>query len=122
MLLVDEIERTGSVSEGKYTVRGDEFFLDGHFPGNPVVPGVILCEMMAQSACVLVEAEGSFTPFLTGLNNIRFKKPVKPGDIIDLHSEIVKQKSVFYFVKCSAHVNGELCASGELSFALIKEQ
>jgi 3-hydroxyacyl-[acyl-carrier-protein] dehydratase len=122
MLLVDEIERKENASFGKYTVRGDEYFVQGHFPGNPVVPGVILCEMMAQSACLLVDAEGSFTPYLTGMNNIRFKRKVVPGDVIDLRSEIVKQKSVFYFVKCSAHVNDELCASGELSFALIKDQ
>jgi 3-hydroxyacyl-[acyl-carrier-protein] dehydratase len=120
MLLVDEVVREDNASIGKYTVRGDEYFLQGHFPGNPVVPGVILCEMMAQSACVLVEAEGAFTPYLTGMNNIRFKRKVVPGDVIELRSEIVKQKSVFYFVKCTASVNGELCASGELSFALIK--
>jgi 3-hydroxyacyl-[acyl-carrier-protein] dehydratase len=121
MLLVDEIERVENAAVGKYTVRGDEFFLQGHFPGNPVVPGVILCEMMAQSACLLVEAEGAFTPYLTGMNNIRFKRKVTPGDVIELRSEIVKQKSVFYFVKCMANVNGELCAGGELSFALRKD-
>ena len=58
MLLVDDAQRLedGSVV-GHYTIRGDEFFLRGHFPGNPIVPGVILCEIIAQTACVLFEKE-----------------------------------------------------------------
>ena len=55
MLLVDELELgQDGTAHGKYRVRGDEFFLQGHFPGNPVVPGVILCEIMAQSCALLV--------------------------------------------------------------------
>ena len=54
MLLVDEVELIDGVAHGKCHIRGDEYFLQGHFPGNPVVPGVIQCEMMAQSACVLL--------------------------------------------------------------------
>ena len=52
MLLVDQVELAEGKSRGKYQVRGDEFFLQGHFPGNPVVPGVIQCEMLAQSAAM----------------------------------------------------------------------
>ncbi|MEG1779357.1 MAG: 3-hydroxyacyl-ACP dehydratase FabZ family protein, partial [Oscillospiraceae bacterium] len=68
MLLVDEayIDENG-LAQGKYTVKGTEFFLDGHFPGNPVVPGVILCEMMAQTCCVLLCEDTNATPYFTGL-------------------------------------------------------
>jgi 3-hydroxyacyl-[acyl-carrier-protein] dehydratase len=123
MLLLDEVERTDTGAVGYYTVRGDEFFLQGHFPGNPVVPGVVLCEIMGQSACLLVDTgDTPFTPYFTGMNNVKFKKKVLPGDCIEVHSEILKHKDIFYFVKCTAKVGGALCASGELSFALVKEE
>ena len=77
MLLIDEVDMIDDVAIGKYTVRGDEFFLNGHFPDNPVVPGVILCEMMAQSACLLVDTGcKKFTPYYTGLKNVKFKNKV----------------------------------------------
>ena len=123
MLLLDTAELIDGASICTYTVRGDEYFLQGHFPGNPVVPGVILCEMMAQASCLLVEKNDgeSYTPYFTGMNHVRFKKKVVPGDVIELKSELVKAKAPFYFVKCTAAVSGELCSSGDLSFAVIKD-
>jgi len=120
MLLIDEAELIDGVSVGKYTVRGDEWFLKGHFPGNPVVPGVILCEMMGQSACLLIGKEkGCFTPYFTGMNNVKFKNKVLPGDTVVFKSEIVKTKNVFYFIKSEGYVEDKLCVCGELSFAVI---
>ncbi len=120
MLLVDEVGIEDGVATGKYTVRGDEFFLSGHFPGNPVVPGVILCEMMGQSACLLVGGEGNFTPYFTGMNNVKFKNKVLPGDTIEFRSEVTRAKEPFYFIKCEGYVNGKLAVCGELSFAVIR--
>ena len=123
MLLVDEAELIDNMAVGRYTVRGDEFFLQGHFPGNPVVPGVILCEMMAQSACLLIDAgDGKFTPYFTGLNNVRFKEKVRPGDTITFKSRKTAQKGVFYFLQGKGYVNDKLCVSGELSFAAFREE
>ena len=119
MLLIDEVYIEDGKSIGKYTVRGDEFFLQGHFPGNPVVPGVILCEMMGQSACLLVNENDNFTPYFTGMNNVKFKNKVLPGDTIEFQSEIVRQKSPFYFIKSAGYVNGKLSVCGELSFAVL---
>lgn len=81
MLLLDEVElNEDGAAVGKYTVRGDEFFLQGHFPGNPIVPGVIQCEMIAQTAVVLIPDSKGSTPLYTGLNNVKFKNPLLPGD------------------------------------------
>ncbi|MCL1789072.1 MAG: 3-hydroxyacyl-ACP dehydratase FabZ [Oscillospiraceae bacterium] len=124
MLLLDEVKLVGGVSVGKYTVKGDEFFLQGHFPGNPVVPGVILCEMLGQSACLLVSGDNPdgepFTPYFTGMKNVKFKNKVLPGDTITLKSELTAQKGAFYFIKAEGSVDGKLAVTGELSFAVVK--
>jgi len=122
MLLIDETEFDGETAVGRYTVRGDEFFLQGHFPGNPVVPGVILCEMMAQSACLLVDAAGKYTPYFTGIKNVRFRGKVTPGDTVTFKSQLMAQKGAFYFIKSSGHIGDKLCVSGELSFAVVYEE
>jgi 3-hydroxyacyl-[acyl-carrier-protein] dehydratase len=120
MLLLDDIENNDGTATGHYTVRGDEFFLKGHFPGNPVVPGVILCEILAQSACVLMKnkiSEGQI-PVYTGLNNVKFRSPVKPGDTVETKCSIKRAKHPFYFAEGTVSVNERLCVSAEFSFAI----
>lgn len=120
MLLVDEAELgENGESIGRYTVRGDEHFLQGHFPDNPIVPGVILCEMMAQSACVMFKDKPKGLTLFTGMNNVRFKQPVLPGDTVVSTCTVEKSKGPFFFCKGEARVNGELRASLEFSFALV---
>ena len=121
MLLLDEVSMDGSDAVGHYLVRGDEFFLRGHFPGNPIVPGVILCEILAQSACVLMKdamAEGKL-PVYTGLDNVKFRSPVRPGDTIETRCRIRRAKHPFYFAEGTVSVEGRLCVSAEFSFAIM---
>ena len=124
MLLVDEVELIDGVAHGKCHIKGDEFFLQGHFPGNPVVPGVIQCEMLAQSACVLLASGASegCTPLFTSLDNVKFRGQVKPGDTLETECEITRQRGQFYFAKGKGMVNGKLCVSAEFSFALVKSE
>lgn len=120
MLLIDEVTEQNGTAEGRYHVRGDEFFLRGHFPGNPIVPGVILCEILAQSACVLLKdqmVDGKL-PVYTGLNNVKFRSPVRPGDTIETRCHIKRAKPPFYFAEGTVTVDGRLCASAEFSFAI----
>lgn len=123
MLLVDAVRREGEYALGQYQARGDEWFLQGHFPGNPVVPGVILCEILAQSACVLLTdqmTEGAL-PMYTGLNNVRFKSPVKPRDLFETKCRITRSKPPFYFAEGSGYVGERLCLKAEFAFAIVKE-
>lgn len=123
MLLLDEAENNDGVATGRYTVRGDEFFLKGHFPDNPIVPGVILCEILAQSACVLMQDEMSQgkLPVYTGLNNVKFRSPVRPGDTIETRCYIKRAKHPFYFAEGTVKVENRLCVSAEFSFAIMGE-
>ena len=123
MLLIDEAEIVDGKAHAKRKITGEEFFLRGHFPGNPVVPGVILCEILAQSTCVLLAdtMDDSVTPYFSGLNNVKFKHPVKPGDTVETEREITRAKGAFYFASGKGFVDGKLCVSADFSFALVKK-
>ncbi len=121
MLLVDEAYVRDDKAFGKFHIKGDEWFLGGHFPDNPIVPGVIQCEIMAQTCCVLLaEKAAGLTPYFTSLDKVRFKNKVRPGDTMELECEIIKVKEPFYFAKGKGCVNGKICITGEFSFALVK--
>ena len=121
MLLVDEVHQNedGTVT-GSYHVRGDEFFLQGHFPGNPIVPGVMLCEMAAQCSCLLMadKVRGKTTLY-AGMNNVKFKNPVRIGDTVEFTCAHIRSIGPFHFMKAEGRNNGKIAVSGEFSFALV---
>ena len=128
MLLVDEAELCqDSLDEngqptrcrGSYTIRGDEWFLQGHFPGNPIVPGVVQCEIIAQASCVLfAEKMQGNTAYYAGIDKVRFRRMVRPGDTLEITSTLLRSKLNVYVVKGEARVDGQVCASGEFSFII----
>jgi 3-hydroxyacyl-[acyl-carrier-protein] dehydratase len=124
MLLIDEAETDeNGYAHTKYRIKEDEFFTRGHFPGNPIVPGVILCEIMAQSCAVLVKEgiPGHITLY-AGLDKVRFKNPVKPGDVCEVTSHVNEKRGQLYFCTAKLEVNGKLCCKGELTFALVPKE
>ena len=125
MLLLDEAILTeDGTASAKYTVRGDEFFLQGHFPNNPIVPGVIQCEMMAQAACVLfadsLREEGALAVY-TGIDKARFRGIVKPGDTVCITVKPLRTCPPLYTVHAELWVGERLCSGGDLSFAVTKK-
>ena len=121
MLLVDEIiiNPDGS-ADAKYLIRDDEFFCQGHFPGNPLVPGVIQCEIMAQSCALLVKDEiVGKTTLYSGIDNVRFKNPVRPGDLCEVKARLYAKRANMFFCEAELRVDGKLCCKGSLSFALV---
>jgi 3-hydroxyacyl-[acyl-carrier-protein] dehydratase len=122
MLLLDDAVREGDTAVAHYHVRGDEFFLKGHFPDHPIVPGIILCEIMAQSACVLADAsKEQYLPVYSGLDHVRFRHPVVPGDTLTVHSRINRRKGQFLFAEGEVSVGDTVCMTGQFVLALVKK-
>ena len=120
MLLLDEVWKDADgAARGRYTAKGTEWFFDGHFPGNPVMPGVVQCEIIAQASCMLFAEElRGRTAYYAGIDKVRFRRMVKPGDTLEITSTLLRSKLNMYVVKGEARVEGELCASGEFSFII----
>lgn len=120
MLLVEELEQEGEFALGKYRVKGDEWFLQGHFPDDPVVPGVILCEILAQTVGILLrdKLEVGQVPMYTSMKEVRFKAPVKPGDLFQTRCRITRAKHPFYFAEGEGYVGDTLCVKSTFSFAI----
>ena len=121
MLLIEEahIDENG-VAHSQYRIKEDEFFTRGHFPGNPIVPGVIQCEIMAQSCAILVKDEipGHITLY-AGLDKVRLTNPVKPRDLCEVMATLDERRGNLFFCSAKLEVGGKLCCRGTLSFALV---
>ena len=123
MLLVDDMEMKDGVATSHYHVRGDEYFLQGHFPGYPVVPGVILCEIMAQSCSILIKDQlVGKTPFYSGIDEVRFKRQVRPGDTITIEGHITSNRGPIYFIEAKATVDGQLACKGKMIITLVENK
>ena len=122
-LLIDKIEELepGVRAVGYKNVTMNEYFFQGHFPSEPVMPGVLIIEALAQVGAVSVlslpENKGKIAYF-AGINNAKFRKKVVPGDILRLEIEIIKKKGPIGIGKAVATVDGKKVAEAELTFAI----
>ena len=126
-LLVDRIVELeeGKKAVGIKNVTINEPFFQGHFPGNPIMPGVLIVEAMAQvgATCILVQEEyqGKLAVF-TGIDKLRFKKQVTPGDVLKMEVELIAMRRGIGKATAVATVNEEIAAKGELMFAIVENE
>ncbi|MCI8299676.1 MAG: 3-hydroxyacyl-ACP dehydratase FabZ [Lachnospiraceae bacterium] len=122
-LLLDTIEELepGKRALGKKCVTYNEPFFAGHFPQEPVMPGVLIVEALAQAGAVAILSNPEFkgkTAYFGAINNARFKQKVVPGDVLLLELEIIRQKGPVGVGKATATVNGKVAVAAELTFAI----
>lgn len=123
-LLVDEIlsrEENRIVCAKRLT--GDEFWFAGHYPGQPLMPGVLLCEAAMQAGAILLskfveEPVSKKVPVATRMNDVRFKKMVRPGDRIELDVELVERLADAFFLKARVSVEGKVAVRFEFACTL----
>lgn len=128
MLLVDRIVELASEKiVCQRTFAASEYFFDGHFPGQPLVPGVILCECALQAGAVLAaslpatdasKADSSRLPVATRIDNVKFKQMVRPGDTIDIAVELTEQLANAFFMSGKITVAGKLACRLDFACAL----
>jgi 3-hydroxyacyl-[acyl-carrier-protein] dehydratase len=122
-LLLDEVVELepGVSCHARRTLRDDEFWFAGHFPGNPVMPGVLIVEALAQAGVVTALAQeqnrGKLVLF-AGIDKVRFKRVVRPGDTLDLKVELTVARGAVGKARVVASVEGDLVCRGEVMFAL----
>ena len=122
-LLIDEVVELepGSRVVARKRVREDEFWTKGHFPGRPVMPGVLIVEAMAQTGAVAVlsqEENRGRIAFFAGIDDVRFKRIVEPGDELELECHLERIRGPIGRGKATAKVDGKLAARGTLTFAV----
>ena len=126
-LFVDKIvELTETKIKTTKEISPDEPFFKGHYPGNPIMPGVLICESIFQTGAILLSSmmgdvsEG--TPVLTRISNAKFKNIVKPGALLEIEAEVVEKVSNAFFLKGSASSAGKTAVTVEFAVSLVKSE
>ncbi len=123
-LMIDEVEEyiPGESATAYKYVDESEYYFKGHFPGKPIMPGVLIVESLAQTGAVAIlsmEENKGKNALFGGIDKIRFKKQVVPGDTLKLEVKIIKRKGPIGVGEAIATVDGKVAAKGELTFAVV---
>ena len=126
-LFVDKIvELTQTKIKATKEISPEEPFFKGHYPGNPIMPGVLICESIFQTGAILLSSiigdVSDGIPVLTRVSNARFKNVVKPGALLELEAELVEKVSNAFFLKGSASVAGKTVVTVEFAVSLAKAE
>mgnify|MGYP000154093940 CR=1 FL=1 len=122
-LMIDEVEEyiPGESAVAYKYVNEEEWYFKGHFPGNPIMPGVLITESLAQAGAIAIlskeENKGKIA-FFGGIKNCRFKGQVTPGDVLEMECVLTKQKGPVGIGEAIAKVNGKVVCKAELTFAI----
>ncbi len=124
-LMIDEVEEyiAGESAVAYKYVKKDEWYFKGHFPNNPIMPGVLIAESLAQTGAIAIlsmEENKGINALFGGIDKMRFKKIVVPGDKLKLEVKIIKRKGPIGIGEAIATVDGKIAAKGELTFALVE--
>ena len=124
-LLVDRVTHLepGFGAKGYKNLTANEQFFEGHFPDKPIMPGVLMVEALAQLACIALLAKDEYKGMLgvfTGMDGMKFRTMVTPGDRLDMEVELLKMKGPLGKVKVQAKVGDKIACEGEISFAMVK--
>lgn len=123
-LLIDEVleMEVGVRIKARKYIKEEDFWFKGHFPDYPVTPGVLMIEMLAQAGAVCMLSKPQYKgkiALFAGIDKAKFRKQVKPGDVLDLEVEIIKEKLSIGTGKALATVDGKKAVSCEISFAVV---
>lgn len=125
-LMIDEVEEyiSGEMAIAYKNVNESEWYFKGHFPGNPIMPGVLITEALAQTGAVAIlslEENKGKNALFGGIDKMKFKKMVTPRDRLKLEVRIIKKKGPIGVGEGIATVNGDVVAKGELTFAVVEK-
>ena len=123
-LFVDQVTALvpGLSASGLWRLTGDEWFFSGHFPGRPTLPGVLMCEAIAQMGAIAVLADGKYAgklPLFGGLDGARFRRQVGPGDTLELHVELGRMSARAGKGSGRAVLNGDTACECDLMFVFV---